>query len=145
MDDLGNIIYLIVIVFAGIAGIMKKVNKKQETYTGTTSDEEQDDRDIFRDIFGDDSNKPHTVVEPANQRTFSSSIGDDSKLSQEVLQTESRITQKTPKKENKKTVSTPSVTTETNQDTTSTFKFNLSDPTDARSAFLASEIFNRKY
>lgn len=146
MDDLGNIIYLIVIVFAGIAGIMKKLNKKEETYTSVPAEPESDDRDIFRDIFGD-----HTTIEtettppPPSRGTFTSSISDDSKLSQEVMQTEIKNLRKTPKKETKKTVNVVIQKEETTTDTSYAFKYNLTDPADARAAFLASEIFNRKY
>lgn len=142
MDNIGDFLYLILIVIAGVGGLLKKNGKsKKPTAEEVLDDEPINTGDILRELF--DMNKPQTHPEVEPQKK-SIAINDDALYSQEVIPSTFNKSEIKPiaKKESKKTtdkIKESEITDEVN------YSFDLRELNDARAAFISSEIFNRKY
>lgn len=142
MDSIGDYVYLIIIIIAGLSGLLKK----KKTNTDTTSEPQKSKRtweDVLREltpidkeieqeieqepIFTPQNAKPIEVVS-YETLTDTSSLRAKKQVMQSIFTNDSNKTSKLE----------PSISLQSEN-----FQFNSID--DARKAFIYSEIFNRKY
>ncbi len=134
MDSIGDYIYLIIIVIAGLSSLFKK--KKAQAIP---SEEDDDDSSVFGDYKYEVPEPEIKNIEPIKneKQTFIKSYENttnftDLKAKKQV----SKNFKETPKTENRITL------IDDNQDANF---IELNTLNDARKAFIYSEIFNKKY
>ena len=133
MDDLGNIIYLLIIVGAVISGLIKKgrkANPEVNPRPVATEQEEDDDwKDIFRQ-YTPEEQQPQPVYQAPQPTTKYQSY--ETATNYDDLRIKKRFTIVDEE--------------ETNEETTNIMsEINLATPSDARTAFVYAEILTRKY
>ncbi len=150
MDNFGDLIYLVLIVIAGIGGLLKNINKKKPQNTQPDSEPETDFGDIFKEIF-EKHTSPEVIIpekkiatQPEFKETYQKS---DADYSQEKL-ISYETTTNTAKLRAKKELTKPVFAKKPEEHPESTDNeclIKLDNINDVRAAFIASEIFNRKY
>ena len=124
MDDLGNIIYLLIIVGAVISGLIKKGRKANPEVNPRPVATEQEENDDWKDIF-----KQYTPEEQQPQPVYQAP---QPTTNYDDLRIKKRFTIVDEEETNEETANIMS-------------EINLATPSDAKTAFVYAEILTRKY
>ncbi len=150
MESLGDYTYIIMIAVAVISGILKSIKKKQEVVDFPYPDQNEDEEyvEVYEEEFPNDINttaqplllEDKTTSENVNyQTTFTSLEGmsnydntkDTSKLRAKKADNKQKLNSKASQKQIETEIQKPI--------------FDINNQDEIRAAFIASEIFNRKY
>jgi len=140
MEDIGDYLYLIIVVIAGLSSLFKNKSKKKEFAPAPEVEEEYEYKEIPEEVFVP---TPVTIPEVVYERPVSQMQA----KSQETLVSYETATDFTKLKARKdiSKLSTPVSKTVVEQTTETENAYSLNTVEEARAAFIASEIFNRKY
>lgn len=149
MDDFGDYIYLILLVIASLGGLLKKSKRAKDAQKQVTSSKtwEERMRDLEKSVqandeISDDISEEEVVIEIKEERNEPEII-----INPKVKTEPAFVTYQADVQE-KAVVHTESNTddvVEPTVDTKDSNSWTISNPEEARRAFVYAEIFNRKY
>ena len=140
MDSIGDYIYLIVIIVAGISSIFKNKNKDKNTTPKPKSAESEDLGEVLREIF---SPKPEKKPEVIYQKPVTE-IKKTAFETIESYENTTNISNLKAKKEITRPISSNLHVTIQPEIAEST-EYSINSIEEARAAFISAEIFTRKY
>ncbi len=137
MEDIGNYIYLIIVIGAAISSIFKNKNKKKATVPIPEIEDEEEQEEFPREIY-----IPKPVMQTITQPEKTAD-----KTPENTIISFDNTTDISKLKAKKEVVKTVTPKTKTVQETSveQATSYSINNVNEARAAFIASEIFNRKY
>jgi len=141
MDSLGDYLYLIIVVVAAASSVIKNLKKKQPASVPEVEEDEYEYEEIPEEVFA-----PKPVEKP--QVKFEPTYPEASTSSQETMMSfdnTSDFSKLKAKKDIKKSVVPKSMPIKDTVPEIEGNNYSLDTVEEARAAFIASEIFNRKY
>jgi hypothetical protein len=146
MDNFGDYIYLIIIIIAGLSGLLKKRKDNQTKHTPVEEDENGGGfEDVLRELLPEREDlkpepipAPVSVYEPIRSAKVTGSEFVSYETTNDIssLKAKKQVTSYSPKQ---------TLEVESEKGDLDSLNVMINDADDARQAFIYSEVFNRKY